>query len=423
MLLAQVLLFLSDLTTKGLLMLKRSLMAAGVACALVAVLSAPVRGSVAQAGCTVPESDVVGADVEGFNHAIQAELVRATGAEKHKERIAEQLRRGVIGVVVNAETRTVTAVTTPEFGPPDRLRDRLAQVGTPGKAEVVTGCHSAADLIDAEGVLSGRSWHPDAAKAAFSYSLRGSDSRFHVAFDERYPAAAQALRERLGDRAVVTAGAAARSGRLDDGRPHFGGAGIRNGYGSMYSNTCTSAFSVRRDSADRQYGSVTAGHCFYEGTNVYSGPKYYGYAWGRWGFPAYDILGIRSGTETYDNVIHVDPCCPSTRYVIGRHYARVGDYVCLSGMVTRAICGVRVTSVNGSFCDSYGCTSGLIEGIRYNQVIVRPGDSGGPIYVRYGSNSARAAGMIIAGAGGGTIVYGEHIAVIESYLDVTLMTS
>jgi hypothetical protein len=32
-------------------------------------------------------------------------------------------------------------------------------------------------------------------------------------------------------------------------------------------------------------------------------------------------------------------------------------------------------------------------------------------------------GMVVAMAGGGTIVYGEHISVIEAYLNVTVLTS
>lgn len=415
-------------------MLKRSLMASGAALLLVVTLSSPVLGEQdGQADCIVPQSRMSDVEAEAdvalrdVNHAIQAEVGRVLGAGKPKEHLADHLRRGLIGAVVDPGTRTVTIVTTPEFGGARGLQARLAEVAAAtdksAKAAVVTGCHSAAALIEAEEILIGRAWHPDAARAAFSFSLQGTDSRLHVSFDERYPQAAEALEASLGDRAIVTSGATGRTGRLDDGRPHFGGAGIRQGSGSKYSNTCTSAFSVRRNASDGQRGSVTAGHCFDNGVYVYSGPKYYGYTWGRAGFPSYDMIGIRSGSETYDNVIHTDPCCPSQRTVVGRHNAQVGDYVCFSGMVTKARCSIRVTSINGSFCDQWGCTSGLIEGIRGGEVIVRAGDSGAPIYVRTGSSSAVIAGMVIAGAGGGTIAYGEHIWVIESHLNVTLLTS
>ena len=43
-----------------------------------------------------------------------------------------------------------------------------------------------------------------------------------------------------------------------------------------------------------------------------------GQAWGEYDFPAYDMIGISSWSETYDNVIHTDSCCPVKRDVIGR---------------------------------------------------------------------------------------------------------
>jgi hypothetical protein len=369
------------------------------------------------AACTVELSNLVNAEAyeedvafRDLNHAVLDRVAQVLGAPKTKEHVSDQLRRGLIGTVADPVTRTVTIVTTPEL-----------KKGLDVGGKVIAGCHSAADLIDAENVLTGRSWHTDASRAVFSYSLQASDSRYHINFDSRYPQAAAALGEKLGDRAVVALGEMRRTGRLDDGRPHFGGAGLREGPGPSYTNTCTAAFSVRRNT-DFQYGSVTAAHCFGESTYVYSGPKYYGFTWGRWGFPTYDVLGIRSGTETYDNVIHVDPCCPSTRTVVGRFSAQVGDYVCFSGMVSRALCSIRITSTNGAFCDWYGCTYGLIEAIRSNTVFMQPGDSGAPIYVRGTNNVAYIGGMAIASAAGGTIAYGESIATIEGYLNVTLMT-
>jgi hypothetical protein len=390
-----------------------------VTIALIAATVAPISsaGADPQTGCAVGLSNVV--DLEPYqddvafrdlNHGVQEKVAQALGSPKPKEQVSEQLRRGLIGTVADPVTRTVTVVTTPE------LKTAL-QID----ANVITGCHSAAELIDAENLLTARMWHPDAARATFSYSLQATDSRYHINFDDRYPQAAAALSEKLGDRAVVSVGATGRSGRLDDGRPHFGGAGLREGPGTSSSNTCTSGFSVRRN-ADLQYGSVTAGHCFGESTYVYSGPKYYGFTFGRVSFPGFDILGIRSSTETYDNVIHVDPCCPSTRTVVGRAGLAVGDIVCISGMVSRALCSIRVTATSGAFCDWYGCTFGLVESIRSNAVFMQPGDSGAPIYIRGANNTATIGGMAVAAAAGGTIAYGESIATIEGYLNVTLMT-
>jgi hypothetical protein len=277
-------------------------------------------------------------------------------------------------------------------------------------------CRSAGGLIEADDLLFSRSL----VKGNYAYSLWAGDSKLHVTAESAADAAV--IQKALGDRVVVTVGGMSRAGRLDDGEPHFGGSGIQQNAGNTSTNTCTSGFTVRRN-ADGGTGAITAGHCYGNGIYAYSGPQYYGYTWGKVSFPAYDILGIRSGSETYDNVIHVDPCCPSNRYVVGYDPAEVGDLVCLSGMITKALCGVQVTSTNGYCCDSNGCTGGLTEGIKNGSVIVRQGDSGAPIYTRYGTNAALAVGMVVASAGSGTIVYGEHISTVEAYLNVTVLTS
>lgn len=400
-------------------MISRSLAASGFAALLVITLATPAQAAQAPlAACTVPTmsatldqaSDDSVATMRG--REVSTEVDAVFGATRAKERIADQLRRGLIGTALDSRTGQATVVATPEFGATRKL----------ATAHVITGCHSGASLINADNVLTSRSWHADATKASFTYSLWASDSRFHISFDQRYPEAAGALSDRLGDRAVVALGLTARSGRLNDGEPHFGGAGIQEDPGSMYTNDCTSGFTVRRN-ANGERGAITAGHCYDNGSYINSGPQFYGYTFGRVHFPDYDIIGIRHSVETYDNVIHTDPCCPSQRDVIGYDPAVIGDQICMSGMVSRAICGIYVTSVNSYFCDVLGCTGGLIEGMKSGQVIVRSGDSGAPMYTRYGSSKALAVGMLVGSAANGTIAYGEHIGVVETYLNVSLLTS
>lgn len=351
--------------------------------------------------------------------------------------LAGKLQHGLIGHATDHVGRTMVAVVTPEYADPDALgaalttaRNGLGMPDAPG-VRVQRGCFSAAALIEADSVLRQRAWHPDAANASFAYALRAEDSRFHVTFDDRYPAAADALAAALGDRVVVELGQAGRTGRLNDGEPHYGGAGIRRGANSsLGSNQCTSGFTVRRKSDGRR-GVTTAGHCFSNGNAIYSSTQFTGTVWGEGTvdnpYPAIDVAGVLSSSETYDNVIHVDPCSPCTRTVIGRSSVGGGSSICVSGMVTRAICSVLVLSTDGAVCDAAGCTFNLIEGWRNGDTVVRGGDSGGPAYIRSGSSSATAVGTIVGGAGGrsssSTLVYVEPIAVVEEALNVTLATS
>lgn len=350
-----------------------------------------------------------------------------------------RLQRGFIGFATDHATHTMVAVVTPEYGNATGLgtalttaRNLVAQTqpAAPG-VRVQAGCFTAAQLIDAESVLRQRSWHPDAAVASYAYALRADDSRFHVTFDDRYPGAAEALSAVLGDRAIVELGVVARAGRLNDGEPHYGGSGIRKGFNSsLSSNQCTSGFTVRRKSDGRR-GVTTAGHCFSNGDSIYSSSQFTGVLWGEGTvdnpYPAIDVAGVLSSGETYANIIHVEPCSPCIRTVIGKSTVGGGSTMCLSGMVTTAICSVLVTSINSGLCDAAGCTFDLIEGWRNGDTIVRAGDSGGPAYIRSGASTATAVGAIVGGAGGrsstSTIVLVEPIAVVEEALSVSVATS
>ncbi|WP_144121489.1 hypothetical protein [Catellatospora sichuanensis] len=366
------------------------------------------------------------------NHAVQQAARQALGVTGGKERIADQVRRGYIGTAIDHNTQTVTIVVTPEQRTRAATLDSglstaaLAADGATGiKTAVKVGCFSADRLAAADELLAGRAWHPDAARATFSYSLRAADSRYQVTFDPRYPAAAQALRDALGEVADVTIDTAARTGRLNDGEAHFGGAGVRVNSGAT--NTCTTAFVARRKSVTGDTavysGGISAGHCFGNGQNIYSSTQYWGTGSRKKDYPAYDMLFVGSAAETYDNVIHTDPCCPTQRNITAKRNPLVGDVVCLSGMVTKATCGVTVIGLNAMICDAEGCTGGLMEGGRNGDIIVRTGDSGGPVYIRSGASNAIALGMIVGCTSGCRGVVAEQLTNIESHLNATILTS
>jgi hypothetical protein len=354
-------------------------------------------------------------------------------------RLSDKLQHGLIGYATDHVTHTLVAVVTPEFTGAQALGSALTTarnaialtLPTAPGVRVQAGCYSAGALIEADSVMSRRTWHPDAAKASFAYALHADDSRFHVVFDERYPAAAQALSDRLGDRVIVDLGTVSRAGRLNDGEPHYGGSGIRKGSNSsLSSNQCTSGFTVKRKS-DGKRGVTTAGHCFSNGDSIYSAYQFTGVLWGEGTvdnpFPSIDVAGVMSAAETYANIIHVEPCSPCVRTVTAKGSIGQGSAMCLSGMVTTAICGIIVLSTDATLCDGYGCTFTLVEGWRNNDTIVRAGDSGGPAYVRTGTANATAIGTIVGGAAGrsssSVTVYVEPIAILEEALSVTVATS
>lgn len=367
--------------------------------------------------------------VPAANLATQRATHQQFGIGDEKVSIATLAERGLLGSAIDHNTRTVAVVVTPEYASKAAALQRTMTAALPAslgattlRTAVVVGCYSGAKVAAADRLLQGRAWHPAAAKATFSYHLDAADSRLHVAFDPADAAAADAARAALGDLGVVTLTGSARAGRLDDGRPHYGGAGLRVNSGGINTNICTSTFAVRRNS-DGLRGGLTAAHCFTNGNAIYSSTKFWGTAWGEANYPAFDMMGVASAAETYDNQIHVDPCCPSTRNVTSKRAPVVGDSVCLSGMVTRAICGLLVSSISGSVCDADGCTNGLMQARRANDVTVRGGDSGGPVYQRSGSANAVAMGLIVGFNDGGRNAFAERLGAIESHLGVTVLTS
>jgi hypothetical protein len=141
------------------------------------------------------------------------------------------------------------------------------------------------------------------------------------------------------------------------------------------------------------------------------------------------MVRIGNGGQTWDNKIHVDPCCPTVRTVVASGNPGVGDFICNSGMTTRAICGLEVHAIDQTKCFSDGgCRIHLIRADRTGDIVVRGGDSGGPMYNRFGDTQAAARGMIIGGSGcdankNCTTVYGHRISAVTSHLSVSVATS
>lgn len=106
----------------------------------------------------------------------------------------------------------------------------------------------------------------------------------------------------------------------------------------------------------------------------------------------------------------------------GKGNPAVGNSVCLSGMVTRAVCGIIVRRLDAQLCDASGCTTSLIYSTKPGAVIRGPGDSGGPMYTRPTTSTATIRGMHIGGARTDES-YAEKISFIESHLGVTVATS
>jgi hypothetical protein len=424
------------------LSLTAALTMAGVQLANTAT-AASASGVAATAGCTVADDLALraGANAAGQGHypheawlatgkgpttvtALGEDLAARFGTDT-KQAPYQTLERGLIGTAVDHIARQLVVVVDPALVPVPALhgvlQSRLDAAGL-GPAtgiglRVQAGCHSSASLLAAVRTLSARAWTPAAKQVTFGFHVEPRDSTVHVTFGPADTGVADAARQQLGAAATVSIGNPTRRDRLTDGEPHWGGAAI----GFLNNRFCTAGFVIRRNS-DGVRGGVTAGHCFNNGANVYSGSQFWGTANGESGYPTWDMIRINSSTETYANRIHVDPCCPSVRTVTGRANPVLNELLCVSGYVTRAVCGIRVTSLNGQLCDPDGCTPGLFVASKPGSTVGQGGDSGAPSYVRPTSTTATIRGIEVGGTAPDNF-YGEKVLGIEAHLGVTVATS
>jgi hypothetical protein len=333
----------------------------------------------------------------------------------------DPLSRGLIGVTADHYAQELVVVVDPALVDREGLEQQLGSAvqGAPLRVRTQAACHSAKELLAARDVIEARAWHPRVTEATYAYDLDAKTSRFGFVFAEQDRDVAYALQAVLGDKVTIEFDAPSRASRLNDGEPHWGGAGIRRDRDSI--NICTSAFTAVMPSG--RDGSISAGHCFNNHNNIFSGSEFYGKARGESNFPQFDMIRIVG--QTYARRIHVDPCCPVVRTVVGDSDPALNSFVCVSGMVTRAVCGLEVRSVNASFCDVSGCTPNLIRAVKPGERIVRAGDSGGPVYNRFGSDNAAIRGMIIAGntGGAGDRMWAHKVSTIRNHLNVNGIAS
>ncbi len=204
--------------------------------------------------------------------------------------------------------------------------------------------------------------------------------------------------------------------RKSDIPSYWGGAGVTASVGTPW---CSTGFTVQNGSGTRF--QVTAGHCFSNGTNVYTENS------GSW-------MGSVSGNGLSDANKHDMELIGGSSYwgyiytggvdsSTGMPVVGAGDPVvgyanyCHSGRTTGEHCGHTANSVTAQVCTQSGCKSPVIAYTGGN--MIQGGDSGSPFYVK-DSSSVWARGINIA-TGGGT-GYAEKWSRIQSRYGVSITT-
>ena len=205
--------------------------------------------------------------------------------------------------------------------------------------------------------------------------------------------------------------------RRDDVPAFWGGAGITAAGG-----TCSSGYAARNGSGT--VFSVTAGHCWANGTTVRteSGARTYGTVSNR-RLPT--VTGGRMdvellGGQSYAGRIFTGGVTSTSSAPVvaaGAAFAGFNNY-CHSSRTTGQSCGHTATSTNGQVCTASGCKSPVIVFTGGN--MIQGGDSGGTFYARDGNGGVWIRGNTIA-SGGGTD-YAQPWTTISQTFGLTIVT-
>ena len=168
----------------------------------------------------------------------------------------------------------------------------------------------------------------------------------------------------------------------NDVEPHWGGGWIQTTVG------CTSAFAIEDGRGHRFM--VTAGHCFTHGAITNMGRAVRPSHHGPWS--DYDVELITG--RRYAGVVYETPS--TGRKVKNGTNPGVGNQYCTTGRTSGFQCEWTVHRLNETICypDQPACSHGLAGMTRPSGVPVQSGDSGGPLWYRYGDGTAGVRGVI-----------------------------
>jgi hypothetical protein len=191
------------------------------------------------------------------------------------------------------------------------------------------------------------------------------------------------------DDVAVSSGSAARTGRNDDGPPHYSGARL-----VFPGGQCSSGFY-----ATSGYGPfmLTAGHCgnLYDAVSNGTGSSSFGSVAAR-SFPNPDLMIING--STYAGRVYNAANTTSNTGVSGSGDPSLGVSYCNFGSFILLACS-NYNILSTQYCDTGGCTNNLAYTERACAwgPVVQSGDSGGAVGANLSSGKVGARGIVIAG--------------------------
>ena len=361
----------------------------------------------------------------------------AMGEQLAKEPLA-------VGVVVDYDREVLILVADPA-GSDDAIRAMAGRLQAAGERliniETRLMCHSLAEVerdIEQVKELIRTTESTGTVAARYRYDIGRVEVSMSSASLHDDGGLGDAVQEALGASKVQlreSDGGLAAGARHNDTSPHWGGAGLGK---QGFSPSCSAGFTVNYGSTSHR-ALATAGHCKDVITSpnggVFSTNQYVGQYLGHdsvcsaqdpW-VGCWDVLIIGAGTQQYENKLHVDPCCPSTRRVTTKSDPQSWHNICVSGQLTTARCGLTLTtSIFSVACipagppvppgQCSGFVNDVYEAARVGSTVFVFGDSGGPVYTRLSSSRAQVIGLGIGNFNGSHTVWFHPPGIVETAL-------
>jgi len=331
-------------------------------------------------------------------HAVEAQGERALGFAEARKALTTYFD----------ETTSEHVVVVSRGADVDAAQARKA-VGAATRIEQRDITKSTIDSINA--AVKGRAFHADAATYTYASYFDGRSGKVILKTDAP-SSVTEPLTAQFGDALDLRAGGPQLSfGRRSDTAPYWGGASIKSGGG-----TCTSNFAVQKNGVRYM---ATAGHCFTQGSNVYTSDSnaWVGSVVERAGLPTYDME--LDGGSSYGNSIYTGGANSTTsKRVASATNPVVGvTGYCFSGQTSGEKCNQKVESLTATVCTELGCTPNVIQ---FSGTAPLKGDSGGPFYWP-DSTTVYARGLVIASNFSGT-GWAEKWSSISARFGVTIVT-
>lgn len=308
----------------------------------------------------------------------QADLANVTKEAAARAAEAEAEETGALGTYIDSATGDIVSV----FPKGAQIAALRSVAGVTARFKTASVDEATIETISAEL----EALQPLVAKQGFSYGFGFDPESGVIQVDSEAPESAfAAVTGRYPGLIRYRKATFEPTSWDNDSPPHWGGAWIQSN-----ARSCTSGWAMEDNNNHRWM--VTAGHCFPRGVSTNMGSSIRDDAWD---FSGLDVARITG--HSYAGRIYADGA-NGDRIIRDGNDPVIGSSYCTTGRTSGFVCGWTLRGKNKTVCyddpDINRCIHKLASFTRANGAPVQKGDSGGPLFIKDGSNGVGIRGIV-----------------------------